>query len=230
MRNTYDINFKSPVLIAGIERSGCGIVSRLLEGHGIWTGSTTGTGENKRLKGLMNAYYNFLGKDLKRQYPIPDLETLYIDPTWANRVQDCICTEGYQGEKWLYKSSALLQTYPLWIDAFPDAVWVVVQRDEREIIHSCLHTGHMIAFSDKKIQEKIGVLTEKDGWRWWHDQHQRMIETLKQRVQVIEVYPADFKSTKTITWFLERFGIVPHFGKCSDIQRLIKKIDHEDGC
>ena len=182
-----------PIFIVGAERSGCGIIVSLLQRHGVWTGSLTGTGENKRLRWLMGAYYNFLGMDEKRQYPLPDVSNIYLDAKWAEKCIESLQIEGYKEGVWLYKSAAILQTYPLWVKAFPEARFIVVLRDKKEVVNSCLKTGHMIAFSDKQKREAVKAQTEEDAWSWWYEYHMELINQLSHSVSpqnIMYIYPA----------------------------------------
>jgi hypothetical protein len=80
--------------------------------------------------------------------------------------------------------------WPVWHYAFPDAKWVIVRRRNGDIVQSCLRTGFMRAFRDKRIQQAVGAEDEAAGWLWWCHQHeQRFVEMITEGLQCKIVWP-----------------------------------------
>jgi hypothetical protein len=82
---------------------------------------------------------------------------------------------------WYYKGAKMCLIWPLWHKAFPDAKWVIVRRDDEDIINSCLRTGFM-----KKH-------ATREGWQGWVDHHKaRFVEMKEAGLDVVEVWPTAF--------------------------------------
>ena len=66
-------------------------------------------------------------------------------------------------------------------EAFPDAKWVIIRRNDKEIIDSCLKTGFMRKY------------TTREGWQYWIDYHKQRFQEMKDAgLKIKEVYPIKF--------------------------------------
>ena len=128
--------------------------------------------ENDRLRKLISDYYEFIGADVKGQFPLPDTKELFIPTNWKDKVMARLNSEVVkrkEGQLWMVKGSRICQIWPVWHYAFPNAKWIIVRRKTGDIIDSCLKTGYMMAYNDR------------EGWLGWVHQHEKlfveMIET-----------------------------------------------------
>ncbi len=160
-----------PILITGVERSGSGLIARIIEHAGAFTGPLTEMKENKKIKLLVDDYYHVRGISPKGQYPLPHSDSITVG--WKDKVQSCLVADGYDKGPWVYKSSRISQMWRTWEYAFPTAKWIIVRRRTGDIIQSCLKTGYMQAYADKEVQKEIGVTSEHEGWLWWIHEHEK---------------------------------------------------------
>jgi len=181
----------SPIFVTGIERSGNSIVARILSLCGAFTGKTTIMSENLKLKNLVDFFYKSQGYDVRGQYPLPNLNNLSIPFIWKDKVLEILNREEYDPSKlWMYKSSRLSQIWPVWNYSFPDAKWLIVRRRSADVVYSCMNTDFMDAYSDKTIQQLIGVEGEREGWLWWIHQHEdRFVEMIQAGLNTKIIWP-----------------------------------------
>lgn len=185
----------SPIFITGIERSGSSIVAHMIAMCGVWTGTVTEMCENIYIKQLVDQYYRDIQADVRGQYPLP-VVTKLPQRKLIVQINKILLAEGWDGLKgWMYKSSRLCQTWPLWHQNYPTAKWVVVRRRTGDIINSCLKTGFMTAYKNG------------DGWKAWiHEHERRFVEMISAGVNVKIIWPdrmmdGDFVQMKeTIEW------------------------------
>jgi len=66
-------------------------------------------------------------------------------------------SEGYDNDRpWLYKDAKLTLLWPIYKKSFPEAKWVIVNRDKEGIINSCLRTSFMRQHSgDREYWERF---------------------------------------------------------------------------
>jgi len=181
-----------PILITGIERSGSTIVAKIIESCGVFTGCTTRMHENHSIKTLVSRLYGDNNLDPRGQFPIP--EQPYINlytHNWKSTIKKILDREGYKGDNlWLYKSSRIGQTWPVWNNLYPEAKWIVVRRRTGDIVQSCIKTGFMSAFKDKSNLQKINAVNEADGWLWWvHEQENRFVEMVDAGLNCKVIWP-----------------------------------------
>lgn len=181
----------TPILITGIERSGSSLIGRIVDMCGAFSGKTTNMSENIRLKGLTDSYYKEVGIDIRGQYPLPDTSQMLIPTDWKDKVYNILGSEDYEEQQlWMYKGSRIAQLWPIWNYAFPNAKWIIVRRRTGNVIESCMKTGFMNAYSDKKIQQIIGVDNERDGWLWWVHEHEKLfVEMIETGLNVKVIWP-----------------------------------------
>lgn len=155
---------QSPIFITGIERSGSSIVAKIIKTCGAFAGDVTEMSENIGIKKLMDAYYvDTLHLPASGQFLLQNTKLLTMPVNFEGQVEEILQKQGYKEQApWMYKSSRIFQTWPIWHGLYPDAKWVIVRRRTGDIIQSCLKTGFMRAHHDQigwlswiKEQEKI---------------------------------------------------------------------------
>ena len=188
-----------PILITGAARSGTSTIAGSIALCGAFGGVTVGPNrhnkkgmwENYRIReAITKPYLRSLGVDPLGQYPLPDVATLPIPNDWRARVEQVIREEGYSGGPWFYKGAKSCLFWPVWVHAFPRAKWIIVRRRSGDIANSCMNTGFMRAFRDRKFQRAVGAATERDGWLWWIREHEkRFVEMIQEGLNVKVVWP-----------------------------------------
>jgi hypothetical protein len=183
---------KNPILITGIERSGSSMIAKILESCGAFAGKTTPMHENVEIKKIVDRYYENVCKVPHfGQYPLPNPKKLIIPYSWKNSIEtSLVFTDEYKGEKpWMYKSSRIGQIWPVWNYAYPEAKWIIVRRRTGDIIHSCMKTGFMVAFSNKLNQRLVDVNSEQEGWLWWVHEQEKVLYDMMQSTNCRIVWP-----------------------------------------
>jgi hypothetical protein len=175
----------NPILISGIPRSGTSLTAGLIALGGVNFGETVAGNRNNprgywesaevRNK-VVKPYLSACGMDPKGQWPLPRKADLRSYPTLREEV------EAILGETWAYKEPKLLLMWEIWAAAFPEAKWVVTERDPDEILDSVLRTGFMRAFKTKQ------------GWSAWMAHHQSRLKEL-----IITLDPFVFKPSQALS-------------------------------
>lgn len=92
-------------------------------------------------------------------------------PGFREAVHASLIEQGWDGrQRWYYKNNKTLLTWRVWHHAFPNARWVIVKRDEEQIIRSCLRTEFMDAYDSR------------DEWRQYLNYHLALIDEIKSAV------------------------------------------------
>lgn len=189
-----------PILITGCARSGTSMVAGIVNLCGAFGGRLSGPNKNNA-KGMFenseirnNIVKPFLqdhGYDKLGQYPLPDVDELWLPKNLRGRVLDVMRAQGYDGQStWFYKGAKLCLVWPIWEYAFPHAKWVIVRRRDEDIVQSCRRTAFMRAFRDQMTLRKVGAKIEEEGWQWWVDQHKkRFWEMVDRGLNVRMVWP-----------------------------------------
>lgn len=147
------LNADGPILITGIPRSGTSMISNCLQQAGLWLGATIqpngdnprGFFENREIRErILKPNLKVVGADPLGVLRLPDLAALAPDPKLRERVLAIFSQQGHDGQsRWGYKEPKLSLSWPLWAEAFPDATWVIVERDIEAVVKSCLNTNFM---------------------------------------------------------------------------------------
>ncbi len=151
--------FDRPIFVVGAQRSGTSLVAGSLAACGAWTGDAVAKPDAHNPRGyfentylrikvvrqiLINEGCDPLGV---RKIPAPDRPVAV--PGLREIVYKVVHVDGYDDNgPWLYKDPILTLFWPLFADAFPAARWVIVRRDEDQIVDSCLRTAFMNQHSD----------------------------------------------------------------------------------
>ena len=202
------MNWKErPILITGCARSGTSIIGAIVHYHGAFGGKMTGpTRYNPKGQFENDVIRNKLVKPLLRkngydplgQHPLPNITKMPVEANWKRRVLAVMDEQGYKGGPWFYKGAKMCLFWTQWADAFPEAHWIIVRREEDGIVHSCLKTGFMRAYR------------KPEGWRNWIREHKkRFNEMAIAGLNMIEVWPSkivngDYSEIKTV---IEHVGL-----------------------
>jgi hypothetical protein len=182
-----------PIFVTGCPRSGTSIIAATVNRCGAFIGNISKRSmyENIRISDeMVKPYLDRMGADKKEQYPLPDLSSISIPTDWKRKVEQIIFDEGYKSGAWMYKGNAMCLMWPVWHYAFPNAKWIIVRRRTPDIVHSCLKTGYMNAFSDEEVRAKVNVSSEVEGWKWWVRQHeQRFVEMITEGLNCKVIWP-----------------------------------------
>lgn len=182
----------SPILITGCARSGTSMTAGIIQMCGAFGGKTLcNQGNKNNRKGffengeirenLVKPYLTLCGADPLGQDPLPVLENLIPLANLKDKVEETYTYQGHVGGPWYYKGAKICLIWPTWHKAFPRAKWIIVRREDEEIIQSCLKTGFMRAFKDEA------------GWQSWIDTHKlRFQEMVDNHLDVVEVWPSKF--------------------------------------
>lgn len=182
-----------PILITGAARSGTSMVAGVIDLCGAFGGTTSppninnrrGMFENAYIKNnIVKPYLRSIGCDPMGQRPLPSLsQVLSATHEQAlrlrNSVVEVLKREGLpEGASWYYKCAKMCLVWYLWNRAFPEAQWIIVRRDDEDIINSCMKTGFMRAYN------------KTEGWRLWVAEHKRRFHEMKAAgLDVREVRP-----------------------------------------
>lgn len=194
-----DDRMPSPILITGCARSGTSMVAGAIHLCGAFGGVMVGPNRNNE-KGMFEnyrireqvtkPYLRAMGADPLGQWPLPDPDRLVIPTDWRRQVEQVFREEGYKCGPWMYKGAKMVLFWPVWHYAFPSARWVIVRRRSGDIADSCLHTGFMRAFRDRRIQQAVGAATERDGWLWWVRHHiRRFVSMIEEGLNCFQIWP-----------------------------------------
>jgi hypothetical protein len=185
----------SPIFVTGAARSGSGMIAGTFVKCGAFGGVMTnkrGMYENDRIRDeIVKPYLRKVRADVAGQYPLPDIDSVFIPRLWQSQVEKVILEQGYPFDvPWMYKDSRIALTWPIWHYAFPNAKWILVRRRTGDIIESCIKTAYMKAFKETSIQQRIDVESEEAGWLWWvHQYEKRFVEMIEAGVNVKIIWP-----------------------------------------
>lgn len=189
---------RDPILITGCARSGTSMTAGIIDICGAYGGAVCGPTRYNRKGQFENNIIrqsivkpflrDELGVDPMGQHPLPRIEAVrhYVNQAgdrgiWLQTIiRKTFAEQGYTDGPWYYKGAKLCLIWPVWNEAFPESKWVIVRRDDSDIIKSCLRTGFMRAFNTPK------------GWQGWIDHHKERFTEMQERLQVREVWPKTF--------------------------------------
>ncbi|WP_185962332.1 sulfotransferase [Palleronia caenipelagi] len=137
---------RRPILVAGLPRSRTSMTMRILAAHGVWVGETMqatsanphGFFENLVLKNsVLKKLLKELGADPNGVEPLPDSSNMPVLPGLDQRLLQALTDQGYDGARpWAFKDPKLTLLWPIFASAFPDAHWIIPQRDRQAVIDS----------------------------------------------------------------------------------------------
>lgn len=203
-----------PVIITGCARSGASMIAEAIRLCGAF-GGTVADKHNGRERlshveiqdQVVQPYLLRARVDPLCQFPLPNINRIYIPQWWREKIESLISRDGYKDGVWFYKSSKCCLVWPVWNYAFPNAKWLIVRRRTGDIISSCLKTDFMKAFQSKQNQEAVHASDAIGGWKWWVRQHEkRFVEMMMEGLNCKVIWPqrmvyGDYQQMmETIEW------------------------------
>ena len=199
-----DNYFNHPIFILGLPRSGTSMIAGSLGVCGAWTGSTVAADSASNPKGffehvvirehVVKKILSHLGCDPLGVRKLPPLDLPDQPPGLAEFIKSIVESDGYSHDRpWLYKDAKLTLLWPYFINAFPDATWVIVNRDVDGFISSCLRTHFMKQHS-----------VDKSYWQNFANEYNKRLIALKEsganvlEITSPEIITGDFDSLETI--------------------------------
>lgn len=149
------------------------MVAKCFAQLGVWVGATRkgnqfnpeGYWENDQLTQV--SYHSIGINEFGSRFTDPDFEPLRPGPAdvlvFRTAFTECARQMGYRGGPILYKDPATVFHWPLWHKAFPDARWLVCERDDRSCVKSLMNfyrapEGACRAFRERFVRRVEEVL------------------------------------------------------------------------
>jgi hypothetical protein len=179
-----------PIIITGAARSGTSLTAGIIQACGAWGGETLGGNrDNKRgffenqviREQFLKPLLELAGADPLGQDPLPRISDV-PEVRIRREIHRVIAEQGYRSGPWYFKAVKACLIWPLWVDNFPDAAWVIVERRDADVIASCMKTGFMKAYQTK------------EGWAKWLAVYRERCTQLQRddRTNTMTVSPAKF--------------------------------------
>lgn len=175
-----------PIIITGCARSGTSLVAGIVNKCGAWGGDMFGPSqhnqrgyfENKLLREqVIKPYLRYINVDPLGQDPLPNINELSYQPLKKQMIK-IVREQGYKKGPWFYKCAKACLIWMLLDGEFPNAKWIIVRREPKDIVASCMRTGFMQKRKDT------------ESWRKWVDHHlDRFEEMRNSSMQTWEVWP-----------------------------------------
>lgn len=160
------------LFVTGCARSGTSLTMALLEACGANLGVTNGLNEIKALRDdTVKPYLKRINADPKGQYPLPDLEDIQPDAKWREKVLSAV------GEADAAKIIKGVLIWPLFVEHFPEAKWLIVMREREHIARSCMRTSFMTAYGNHT------------AWMQWAQFYHERCAELAEHVESRTVWP-----------------------------------------
>jgi hypothetical protein len=167
-----------PIIVTGVPRSRTSLTMGILEACGADVGKTCGpTPNNKKgqyectalIQNVEKPWLKQHGFDQKGQkLPLPPKD-LPIDSYRKTKTLQFFSPK--KESIWAYKDCKACLSYKSWINAFPDAKWIIVHRQADKIAKSCQRTSFMNAYSTKQ------------EWLEWIAEYRKRLEWLKEEAK-----------------------------------------------
>ena len=207
----------SPILITGAARSGTSMIAGSIYLCGAFKGKTgqgniynkKGMFENLRLREeIIKPFLSGMGADKLGQYPLPETNKIKMPVDISLKIKTIMRDEGWNGrDPWMWKCAKMSLVWPVWAFAFPRSKWVIVRREDKDIVQSCIKTGFMNKLQRQEVQRHIGAKSDQEGWQWWVDRHkEKFAQIISAGVNVQTVWPeklieGDYSQLKdTVEW------------------------------
>lgn len=171
------------IFVTGAARSGTSLTTAILIGLGAWPGPPEQLNVLRENVGIrqrvLKPYLVRSGGDDVGQRRLPNTSALPPFPGLRDEVESRL--EGGGDAPRIYKDAKVCLVWPTFVEAFPEARWIIVRRDAEKIIDSCLRTSFMTAYGTRS------------GWMTWVKAHERRFADMRAAgLNLIEVWPKDF--------------------------------------
>lgn len=149
--NSFRVNYQlvqRPIIVATMGRSGSSMVTQILShmsdphGRHPWLGACM-----RASKVNPHGFFeNLRFKEQFEKYPMPRLAKVHpYDPHWKRTALEILRVEGYVGEPWIVKHSAVF--WKFWNDF--DPIFVLPRRDTDSILASIRKAGYFGIHDDE---------------------------------------------------------------------------------
>lgn len=166
---------KDPILITGCARSGTSMTAGIINICGAFGGKLAGPNSNNKRgmfentevrNGIVKPFLRSINADPLGQDPLPNQgrvvsfskDAKFVSK-FGDKIRNIIKRDEYTEGQWFYKGAKICLMWQIWNEAFPRAKWIIVRREKKDIVNSCLKTGFMKAFN------------KSEGWENWVDFH-----------------------------------------------------------
>lgn len=174
---------RDPIIVTGVPRSRtsmtCGILNTLGAFGGVMRGPNSnnpkGMFENRAIVEMVKGYLKFLECDPMAQKPLPRKDQIVRWPSLRNSIEDVMFSEGYREGPWFFKTVKGCHIWEVFHRAFPEALWVIVRRNEDGLVNSLQRTSFMKAYKTD------------EGWREYIGYHYDRFSEIKQHCNWLEV-------------------------------------------
>jgi hypothetical protein len=224
--------FDQPIFITGLPRSGTSMVTGLLAQSGIWVGSTIAGGPSNPkgffehaqirevvIKGILRSIdCDPLG--IKKLPPADFSEEINFNNgtqetiSLQDFIHGVIRQDGYNDQqRWAYKEPKLALLWQSFQNAFPHAIWLIVERNRDSVIRSCLNTHFMQQHSLEEsfwqeVLDQYGLrlqrLKDSDARVWTISADNLMAGDHKEIQGFCEFANLNINSAKVAAEFLEK--------------------------
>jgi hypothetical protein len=190
--NGYSNVFKRPIFVLGLPNGGTTLIAGLIKEMGVWTGRT--------LEGPRSDPKDFLeNKVIRDKLMKPTLKQMKCDPSGIKtlpnakrrvnlvfptkegniqlkeRLHRIIEGQGYDhGLRWMYKDPRLTMLWRSFAEDFPNAEWIIVRRDKKKFVQSCLASPQMRAHSDSS-----------KFWNRFADEYNQRLDMLSDQAEFV---------------------------------------------
>jgi hypothetical protein len=190
-----------PILVTGPARSGTSMTAGCLNLMGAFAGDCLGPTpenpkgffENKRIRQtILKPLLSDSGLDpLGQRMDALVGDELIGDPAKIRSdVITALTDQGWDGETpWVYKDAKLALCWPMFMGAFPEAIWVVTSRPAEQIAASCERTWFM---SDEVRGDN------PDYWLDWAALYQELASDIPDHMEVDTVALAGGDTTQIL--------------------------------
>jgi len=156
---------QNPILIAGPPRSGTTMIAGLLNHQGVWIGQGRTThypgtnpefvSENQEIKNILKSQAQQVGY---KNWSTP-LPTECTGSNFKNLLEQIVP----EGSSWLIKTSWTLIFSDLFIEAYPEARWVLPKRNLRKVLDSMNRHPGMRRHPNKEKKAFIRALQARQS-------------------------------------------------------------------
>ena len=189
---------QDPIFICGSQRSGTSMTAAVFHANGAFGGRMRSTFnldrcpfESMVVSDLLNKQCSHIGIDPSVHGQLPK-EVVDFNLSWLTGwLTREFSYQGLKEQVWFVKNSKLLFFWRMWNNAFPNARWILVRRDPKEVATACVRTYTMTG------------RTQYEEWLEWAEWYGRQMDEVKSVVgRSFEVWPEkmfkrDFKEIRT---------------------------------
>jgi len=202
------------IFITGCARSGTSMVAGIIARSGAWGGNVCdatrfnpkGQYENTKIRNtVIKPMLKLMKCDPMGQDPLPTMEQLLkmvngFPAEIRDHVRKIMRNQGLRDDgEWYFKGAKVCLIWPIWMKAFPEAQYIIVERPDDLIIQSCMHTSFM-----RKRQTP-------DEWQKWINIHKERFDEMEKhlpenvhRIDSLEIVKGNFDNMKKL---VEKIGL-----------------------